>query len=101
MATQIRVQIHQEIFYALELARGFESWNRRIVSSVDTFQDQRIDGTLTEIVGNLGTGVVSAKRLLVDILLKDIAEDVRIEFIVFARGGIVQIPGIVPEETED
>jgi hypothetical protein len=51
-----------------------------------------MDGAFAEVLGDLGASIVGAERLLVDVLLKDVAQDVGVDLIVLAAGRIVEIP---------
>src|SRR5205823_1670839 len=44
--------------------------------------------------GNFGAGVVSSKGLLVDVLFEDVTEHIRVNFVVFAAGCIVEMPRV-------
>ena len=59
-----------------------------------------MDGALAEILGDFGRRVIGAERLLVDVLLEDIAENVGIDFVIVLAGDVVQIPGVAAEEGE-
>ncbi|MDH5400501.1 MAG: hypothetical protein OEX02_20270, partial [Cyclobacteriaceae bacterium] len=59
-----------------------------------------MDGLLTQVFGDFGPGVVSPKRFLVDILLKDVAQHVGIDLIIFTPHGVIQVPGIATEKNK-
>lgn len=59
-----------------------------------------MDGALAEVFGDLRAGIVGAKRLLVDVFLEDIAEYVRIYFVIQASGRIVEVPGVGAEQAK-
>ena len=60
-----------------------------------------MDGPPTEVFGNLGSGIIGAKGLLVDVLLEDVPQHVRVNFIVVAAGRVIEVPGIALEEIEN
>src|SRR5690348_12842983 len=74
-----------------------DSINGRLV---DFFEDQVVDGVLTEVFGNLWSGIVSPKKFLVNIFFKDIAEYMRTEFVILTARSVVQIPGVVREKRQ-
>ena len=71
---------------------------RRFERRVEAVEDELEDGALGEVAGDLGPGVVGAERLLVDVFLEDVAKDIGIDFVVFAAGRIVEVPGVAIEE---
>ena len=46
-------------------------------------------------------GVVGAHLLLVDVLLEDVAQNVRVDLVVLAVGPLIQVPAVAVEEVED
>ena len=68
---------------------------------VDPVEDQSVDRLLAEVPGDLGPRVVGPELLLVDVLLEDVAQDVRVDLVVLAARRVVQVPGVVLEEVED
>ena len=68
---------------------------------VDGLQDQPVDGPLAEVLGDLRPGVVGAERLLVDVLLEDVAQHVGVDLVVLAAGGVVEVPGVAGEQGEE
>ena len=68
---------------------------------VDAVQDKPVDGPLAKVFGDFRAGVVGAKGLLVDVLLKDVAEDIRVDFVVLAAGRVVEVPGIALKQGKE
>ena len=62
------------------------------------FQHQPLNGLLAQIFGDLRPGVVCAKRFLVDVLFKNVAEDVRVDFAVIPAGAVIQMPGVAIQQ---
>ena len=59
-----------------------------------------MNGAFAQVLGNFCPGIVGAEGFLVDVLFKDVAEHVRVDFVVFAARRIVQVPGITLEKLE-
>ncbi len=59
-----------------------------------------MDGALAEVAGDFRPGVVGAEGFLVDVLLEDVAEDVGVDFVIFAAGDVVEVPTERAEEFE-
>ena len=49
---------------------------------------------------DLGSGVVRAEGLLVDVFLEDVAQNFRVDFVVPAAGRVVEVPCVTVEEVE-
>jgi hypothetical protein len=56
---------------------------------LDSIEQPREDGVLADVFGDVLFGVVSAHLLLVDVLLEDVAEDVRVDLSVVTQWPIV------------
>ena len=59
------------------------------------------DGVPGDVAGDVLLGVVGSHLLLVDVLLEDVAEDIRVDLVVLPVRSLVQVPAIVVEEVED
>src|SRR5579884_2111240 len=57
---------------------------------VDTLQDQFVNGALAQVFCDFGASIICAEKLLVDVLFKDIAENVRAEFVILPARCIVK-----------
>src|SRR5690242_1554796 len=60
-------------------------------------EKRRNDGALADVTGDVLFGVVRTHLFLVDVLLEDVAEDVRVNFIPFPRGPVVKGPVVSVE----
>ena len=60
--------------------------------------DDRVAG---DIAGDVLLGVVGPHLLLVDVLLEDVAEHIRVDLVVLPAGALVEMPAIFVEEVED
>ena len=58
-----------------------------------------MDRPLAEVFGDLGARVVGAERLLVDVLLEDVAEHVGVDLVVLAAGRVVEVPGVASKRS--
>ena len=58
-------------------------------------------GVARDVAGDVLLGVVGAHLFLVDVFLEDIAEDVRVDLVVFPVRPLVQVPAVAVEEVED
>ncbi len=67
---------------------------------VDLFQNQAVDSALAQVFGDLGAGVIGAKQFLVDVLFKDIAQHRRVDLVIRAAGGVVEVPRVAAKEIE-
>ena len=67
---------------------------------IDRIQHQPMNGALAEVVGDFRAGVVGTEGFIVDVLFEDVAEHIRVDFIVFPAGDIVEIPTEAGEEVE-
>ena len=61
----------------------------------------RNDGIFADVFGNVLFGVIRSHFLLVDVLLKNITKNIRIDFIAFLGRAVVQVPLVLLEEIED
>jgi len=91
LAAYRRIQVNQQLTNAVELARRQYTGNTR---RIDAIQDEAVNGSLAKVLSDFRAGVVRTKCLLVDVFLKDVAENVGIDFVVLAAGRIVQIPRV-------
>jgi len=60
----------------------------------------RNDGVLADVFGNVLLRVVRPHLLLVDVLLKDVAENVGVDFFAAGKRAVVQMPVPGVEESE-
>ena len=67
---------------------------------VHALQNELVDAALGEVAGDLGPGVVRAERLLVDVLLEDVAQHVGVDLVGVAAGRVVEVPGEGGEDAE-
>ena len=58
------------------------------------------DGVSANVAGDVFLGVVGPHLLLVDVLLEDVAKDVRVDFLVVVEWPVVQVPLVGIEEIE-
>ena len=65
---------------------------------VDRVQNQPVNRALAEVLGDFRPRVVRPERFLVDVLFKDVAEHVGIDFVVLAARRVVQIPRVAVEQ---
>ncbi len=96
------VQVHDEVREVL-VAINFPTGKVMRLDDlwcVDGIQHEPMDSSLAQILRNLRPGVVCAECLLVDVLFKDVSENVGIDLVVCFAGGIIQIPGVPPKESE-
>ncbi len=63
-------------------------------------EDERKYGVLRDVAGDVLFRVVRAHLLLIDVLLEDIAEDIRIDLVVFAQLSLVEMPAKFVEKGE-
>ena len=56
---------------------------------------------LRDVPGDVFFGVVGSHLLLVDVLLKDVAEDIRVDLVVARERPFVQVPLVLLEEVKD
>lgn len=64
-------------------------------------EEKREDGVLPDVLGDVLLGVVGPHLLLVDVLLEDVAEDVRVDLLVIAQGTLIEVPLVAVEVVED
>ena len=56
-----------------------------------------INRPITEIFGNLRTGIVSTESFLVDILFKDISQNIGVNFVIASPRSVVKVPRVTGE----
>jgi hypothetical protein len=84
LGRQRRIEVLEQVADRLERADGQADLLRLfddVLGRVDGVEDEAVDGALAEVAGDLGAGVVGAKGFLVDVLLDDVAQDVRVDFV--------------------
>ena len=64
-------------------------------------EKRRNDRVLADVFGNVLFRVVRPHLLLVDVLLEDIAENIRVDLVAFARRPVIKVPVVLLEESED
>jgi len=88
------IEIHEHVANGIEMPCSDHTGDARGVHGVE---NQSVDRAFTEVFGDLGTRVIGSKGLLVDVLLEDIAQHIRVDLIALTAGGIVQVPRIALE----
>ncbi len=64
-------------------------------------EKKRNDGVLGNVLGDVFLGVVRTHLFLIDVLLEDVAEDVRVDLTVVAIFALVQVPVVLLKEVEE
>ncbi len=82
---------------APEKTAGLEGDGAFLLGGVEEVRD---NGVLADVLGDVFLGVVGPHLLLVDIFLEDVADDVRVDLVVGAKGPFVEVPGVLIEEVE-
>ena len=59
------------------------------------------DGVAGDVAGDVLLGVVGPHLFLVDVLLEDVAEHVRVDLVVLPVGSLVQMPAVAVKELKD
>ena len=59
-----------------------------------------MNGAFAEVFGDLRPCVVRAEGFLVDVLLEDVARNIRVDLVVLAARRVVEVPGITLKEGE-
>ncbi len=57
-----------------------------------------MDGLLAQVFGNFGPGVVGPKLLLVDVLFKDVAQHIGVNFVIAPARCVIQAPGVAVKQ---
>ena len=86
--------------YGSTSCRG-SGWTAAVAHLAQLVEQERQDRVAADVAGDVLLGVVRAHLLLVDVLLEDVAQHVRVDLVVGAQGALVQVPGVLVEEGED
>ena len=76
-------------------------FKRNLALGARGIKDKRKDCILTDVLGNILLGVIRPHLFLVDVFFKDVAEDIRINFVVGAQRAFVQMPLVLVKVVED
>ena len=88
-AAEISIKVQQGIAQRLEAS---------LCLGVQLVENRRVDGAFTQVAGDLGAGVVGTEGFLVDVLLEDVAQHIRVDLVAHRARRIVQVPRIMPEQ---
>ena len=76
-------------------------FQRRLALGAGGIEQERQDGVLADVFGDVLLRVIRPHLLLVDVFLEDVAEDVGIDFVVGAKRAFIEMPLILVEVIED